>query len=173
MEPPDSSAKQIRIPAKIESAPLTDVLTWSMPELGMDDGTLEMRWERVRVPLHVEVEPSLVMTLPQSEAQPYLGEYRWVEKDSKGKEKVTAFTISHEDNTLKGRWTPDDPYMKKFALIRIAPDMFTAGVYDENGKIYEVLKPDLVVEFKRENDKVVSFTIRDMEDNAWGTGTRK
>jgi len=173
MEPPDSSAAQVRIPVKIETVPLTDVLTWSMPELGMDDGTLEMRWERVRVPLHVEVEPSLVMTLPQSEAQPYLGEYRWVEKDSKGKEKVTAFTISHEDNTLKGRWTPDDPYMKKFALIRIAPDMFTAGVYDESGKIYEVLKPDVVVEFKRENNKVVSFTIRDMEDNAWGTGTRK
>jgi hypothetical protein len=46
-------------------------------------------------------------------------------------------------------------------------------VYDENGALYEILKPDLVVEFKRENRKVRSFTIRDMEDQLWGTGTRK
>jgi hypothetical protein len=173
MEPPDSSSAQLRIPVKVEKAPLADVLTWSMPELGMDDGTLEMRWENVRVPLHVEVEPSLVMTFPEDEAQPYLGEYKWVEKDSAGVEKVMSFTVSHENNTLKGRWTPDDPYMKKFALVRIGDEMFAPAVYDSNGKIYEVLKPDLVVEFKREGGKVVSFTIRDMEDRLWGTGTRK
>jgi hypothetical protein len=46
------------------------------------------------------------------------------------------------------------------------------GVYDETGKIYEVLKPDFVMEFKRENGKVKSFTLRDMDDNLWGTGRR-
>ena len=86
---------------------------------------------------------------------------------------MSAFTISYEDNTLKGRWTPDDPYMKKFALIKINPDWFVPGVYDESGKIYEVLKLDLVMEFKRVNGKVMSFTLRDMDDNLWGTGTRK
>jgi hypothetical protein len=30
-----------------------------------------------------------------------------------------------------------------------------------------------VMEFKRENGKVKSFTLRDMDDNLWGTGTRK
>jgi hypothetical protein len=39
--------------------------------------------------------------------------------------------------------------------------------------LYEVLRPDLIVDFKRENGGVVSFTIRDMEDELWGTGTRK
>ena len=174
MEPPDSSATQVRIPSRIESAPFTEVLTWSMPDLRIDGGTLEMRWERVRVPLSVTVEPSLVMTLPASDASQYVGEYRFVEADSTGKDgKVSAFTISYEDNTLKGRWTPDDPYMKKFALVRIAPDWFAPGIYDEAGKIYEVLKPDAVMEFKRVNGKVTSFTLRDGEDNLWGTGTRK
>jgi hypothetical protein len=174
MEPPDSNAAQVRIPVKIESVSFTDVLTWSMPQLRIDGGTLEMRWERVRVPLDVSVEPSLVMTFPQGEAAGYVGDYRFVEADSTGKDgKVSAFTVLYENNTLKGRWTPDDPYMKTFALIRIAPDTFTGGVYDESGKIYEVLKPDIVVEFKRQNGKVVSFTIRDAEDNLWGTGTRK
>ena len=174
MEPPDSSNSQVRIPVKIESVPFTEVLTWSMPELRMDGGTLEMRWERVRVPFDITVQPSLVTTFPSGEAAQYLGEYKFVEADSTGKDgKVSVFTISYEDNTLKGRWTPEDPYMKKFALIRVAPDSFVPGVYDETGKIYEILKPDIVMEVKRANGKVTGFTLRDMEDNLWGTGTRK
>jgi len=174
MEPPDSSASQIRIPVRPESRSFTDVLTWGMPDLQMDGGTLAMDWERVRVPLRLKVQPSLVMTFPSGEATDYTGEYTFVEADSTGKQsKVSAFSVTHEDGTLKGRWTPDDPYMKKFALIRVAPDMFVPGIYDDSGQIYEVLKPDLSVEFKRENGKVASFVIRDIMDNVWGTGTRK
>ena len=174
MEPPDSTKDQVRIPVRTETAPFTEVLTWSMPEIRMDGGTLEMQWEHIRVPLDVKVQPSLVTTLPAADATDYLGEYKFVEQDSAGKEsKVTSFTITHEGGTLKGRWTPDDPYMKKFALIRISPDWFVPGVYDEHGTLYEVLKPDITVEFKRENGKIASFVIRDMEDNVWGTGTRR
>jgi len=173
MEPPDSSSAQVRIPVRAHASPFTEVLTWSMPELRMDGGTLAMDWERVHVPMKVVVEPSLITTLSASDAAAYLGQYVFSEKDSAGKEKISAFTITHENNTLKGRWTPDDPYMKKFALVRIGEDTFAPGVYDENGVLYEILKPDLVVEFKRENGKVKSFTLRDMSDELWGTGTRK
>jgi hypothetical protein len=173
MDPPDSNATQVRIPVRARSAPFTDVLTWSMPEIRMDGGTLAMQWERVRVPLSITVQPSLVTTMPATDAAEYVGEYVFSEKDSTGKEKISAFTVSHEGGVLKGRWTPDEPYMKKFALVRIGEDTFAPGVYDENGALYEILKPDLVVEFKRENRKVRSFTIRDMEDQLWGTGTRK
>jgi hypothetical protein len=173
MNPPDSAGSQIRIPVHVQSAPFTDVLTWSMPEIRMDGGVLAMQWERVKVPLDISVQPSLVTTLPAGDAAPYIGQYSFSEKDSTGKEKLSLFTITHEDGTLKGQWTPDDPYMKKFALVRIGADTFAPGVYDEKGVLYEILKPDLVVEFKRENGKVRSFTIRDMEDELWGTGTRK
>jgi len=173
MEPPDSTATQVRIPVRARAASFTEVLTWSMPEIRMDGGTLAMDWERVHVPMNVAVEPSLITTLSASDAAAYLGQYVFSEKDSAGKEKISAFTITHENNTLKGRWTPDDPYMKKFALVRIGEDTFAPGVYDENGVLYEILKPDLVVEFKRENGKVKSFTLRDMSDELWGTGTRK
>jgi len=173
MEPPDSTATQVRIPVRARAASFTEVLTWSMPEIRMDGGTLAMDWERVHVPMNVAVEPSLITTLSASDAAAYLGQYVFSEKDSAGKEKISAFTITHENNTLKGRWTPDDPYMKKFALVRIGEDTFAPGVYDENGVLYEILKPDLVVEFKRENGKAKSFTLRDMSDQLWGTGTRK
>ncbi len=173
MNPPDSSTTQVRIPVNAQPIPFTDVLTWSMPELRMDGGKLAMDWERVRVAVNVKVEPSMVMTFPATESAQYVGEYSFVEKDSTGKEKLSLFTISHEDGMLKGRWTPDDPYMKKFALVRVAPDAFAPGVYDKDGQLYEILRPDLIVDFKREKGRVVSFSIRDMEDELWGVGTRK
>ncbi len=174
MYPPDSSAKQIRFPVRAEAAPFTDVLTFSMPELHIDGGTLVFQWERVRVPVEVEVQPSLVMTLPADDAKAYLGKYHYVERDTTGKLlKVMTFTITHEDGTLKGQWTPDDPYFKKFALIRLSPDVFTVGVYDKNGQIYEVLKPDIIAEFDRVDGRVVGFNLRDGADNLVGKATRK
>jgi len=174
MEPPDSSDKQVRFAARAEAAPFTEVLTWSMPELRMNGGTLVMQWERARVPIDIEVEPTLVMTLPASDAEAYLGSYSYAELDSAGKPaKSMTFTVTHEDGTLKGRWDPEDPYFKKFALIRIAPDWFVPGVYDKNGQIYEVLKPEMVFEFTRANGRAVSLVVRDEDDHIDATGTRK
>ncbi|MEP6508215.1 MAG: DUF2911 domain-containing protein, partial [Gemmatimonadales bacterium] len=174
MEPPDSSVKQIRIPARVEAVPFTDVLTWSMPELRMSGGTLAMQWERVLIPINVEVEPSLVMTLPAGDATPYLGQYTYTEQDSTGKPgKVSTLTVSHENGMLKGQWNPADPYFKKFALVRIAPDWFAPGVYDEKGELYEVLKPDMVFEFTRSSGKAVSVIVRGEDDVVWAKGVRK
>ena len=174
MEPPDSSAAQIRFPVKVSAVPFTEVLTWSMPDIRINGGTLAMQWERARVDVNVEVEPTYALTFPAAEAAEYVGEYVYTELDSAGKPgKTSAFTITHEDGTLKGRWTPEDPYLKKCALIRIGADWFVPGVYDKNGQIYEVLKPDLVLEFTRQNGRVVSFLLRDMEDVIEAKGTRK
>jgi hypothetical protein len=173
MNPPDSTANQVRLNVRVETVPFTDVLTWSVPELRINGGTLAMQWERARVAMNVEVEPSLQMTMTAADASAYLGRYTFVEQDSTGKPgKTSQLTITHEDGTLKARFTPEDSYLKKFALVRIAPDWFAGGVYDEHGQIYEVLKPDMVVEFTRTNGKVAGFVIRDGEDNVWGNGTR-
>jgi hypothetical protein len=174
MNPPDSTAADVRFPARVEAVPYTDVLTWSMPEIRIDGGTLAMQWERVRIPINLEVEPTLVMTLPAAEAAAYVGQYTYAEQDSTGKPgKVVVFTITHEDGTLKGRWDPEDPYFKKFALIRIAPDWFAPGVYDEKGQIFEVYKPEQTFEFTRANGRVVSFVVRDDDDKIGASGTRK
>jgi hypothetical protein len=174
MEPPDSSTKQIRFGARVEPSPFTEVLTWSMPAIRMNGGTLAMQWERVRVPIDVEVQPSLVSTLSAADAAPYLGEYSWSSLDSLGKVvRTKVLTITHENGTLKAQWTPDHPYFKKFALIRIAPDWFVPGIYDDKGELYEVLKPDIVVEFARADGKVTSLAMRDDEDKVFGRATRK
>lgn len=174
MEPPDSSAAQIRFPVKADTAPFTDVLLWSMPAIRVNGGTLAMDWERAHVALDVEVEPSYTTALPAGDAAAYVGEFTYTDLDSTGKPKgkPKPFTITHEEGVLKGRWTPDDPYMRQFALIRIAPDWFAPGLYLK-GQIYEVMKPDLIFEFSRENGRVVSVLARDMADGVVGKAVRR
>ncbi|MEO7998863.1 MAG: DUF2911 domain-containing protein [Gemmatimonadaceae bacterium] len=170
---PDSNAKQIRIPVVVGAAPFTDVLTWSMPELRIDGGTLEFRWERARVALDVEVSPSLVMTISAADAAPYLGVYSYTELEDGKPGKVSTLTITHEDNMLRGVYEPEDPYFKKFALIRIAPDWFAPAVYDKSGKIYEVLRPDETWEFTRKAGKIMSFVVRLEDDELYARAVRK
>jgi hypothetical protein len=173
-DPPDSNAAQVRFAVRPEPSPFTDVLTWSVPAIRVNGGTLAFQWERVRVTIDIEVQPSLVMTLPAAEAAPYLGAYTYVELDSTGKPtKTMVLTITHEDGTLKGQWDPNDPYFRKFALIRIAPDWFVPGVYDRTGQIYEVYRQEMVFEFTRANGRVESLVLRDEDDKITATATRK
>ena len=173
MNPPDSNATQIRIPVHAREGPFTEVLTWSMPDLRMNGGTLAMNWGKLVVAMNVEVEPSLQVTMAEREAQPYLGRYEYTERDdSTGKETRKIFIVDYENGTLKGAWDPKDPYFQHFALIRVAPDWFVPGVYDEKGVLYEVLRPDMVLEFARVNGRPTTFEMRDEEDKVFATGKR-
>ena len=63
-------------------AAFAEVLTRSMPDIRIDGGTLAMHWGATLVAMNVEAELSLQITLAESEAQPYLGRYDYMEKDS-------------------------------------------------------------------------------------------
>lgn len=174
MTPPDSNPAQIRFAVRTQEAPFADVLTWSFPSLRMDGGTIAMQWGTTVVAMQLGVEPSLVSTMASADAQPYLGRYDYSEIDSTGK--VTdrkVLTVLYEDGTLKGEFEPKDPYLLRFALIRIAPDWFVPGIYDKDGVIYEVLRPDLVVEFGRSAGQVTTLSWRDEQDVVFAKGTRR
>lgn len=171
-EPPDSTAKQIRFPVRVDQAPFVDVLTWSMPELTISGGTLAMQWGTTRASMTVGVTPTLTFTLPAAEARDYLGRWEFAAKDG-GPRAPTAVTFSYEDGTLKGRFDPNAGWMGTFAMIRVAPDIFVPGLYDAKGQIYDVLRPDVVFTFTRVNGRPVSFEERYEDDSLAGTGTRK
>jgi len=174
MDPPDTNKTLIRIPVKPRTTSFTEVLTWSFPEVRMNGATLAFAWERVEIPIDIGVEPSLVTTLSASDAAPFLGSYTYTENDSAGKpSKVLTFTITHEDGTLKGRFDPDDPYFRTFALVRIAPDWFVPGVYDSKGVLYEILKPDMVLEFTRSGGRATSIVVRYEDDFVAARAVRK
>ena len=174
MEPPDSLATQIRISTPVSQAPFVDVLTWSMPELSASGGTLAMQWGTTRASLKVSVTPSLEVTMPEAEAQAYVGRYEYrMAKPAPGSTGVSVFIVTYENKTLKARWDPNDDYMQTFALIRVGPDIFAPGIYDKDGTVYEVLRPDMMFTFRRAAGRPVSFDVRLEDDALEATGTRK
>jgi hypothetical protein len=172
MDPPDSNATQIRFAVKTHDAPYLDVLTWSMPELRSNGGTLTMQWGRTRVDMNLDVTPSYALNMPQSEAEPYLGTWEYNDLEGDKVSPTFRFVIDYENNTLKGRWHSDSSYFKHFAMIKIAPDWFAPGVYDDKGQVYEVYKPEMVMEFTRESGRAMSFVVRDDQDKIVMKGKR-
>ncbi len=173
MDPPDSLATQIRVSTPISQAPFMEVLTWSMPELSASGGTLVMQWGTTRATLKVGVTPSLEVTMSEADAQPYVGRYEYrVVKPSPGSSGLSAFIVTYENKTLKARWEPNDDYMQTFALIRVGPDIFTPGLYDKDGTIYEVLRPDMMFTFRRVAGRPGAFDVRMDDDSLEATGKR-
>ena len=173
MAHPDSTSSQIRFNVKAQTAPFTEVLTWSFPDVRATGATLAMSWIKTRVSVEIGVPPSLVVELPSADASPYLGRYEFVPttKEDSAKAKKDAFVVTYENGILKGQFDPNDDYMQKFALIRIGPDTFAPGIY-EKGEIYEVLRPDLTIEFARANGRPSSLEMRDDSDKLEGKAMR-
>jgi hypothetical protein len=175
MTPPDSTAAQVRFPVKAEPGPFTEVLTWSFPEVRATGGTLAFQWATTRVAVDVGVEPSLRTTLPEAEAAPYLGRYAYTEYDERtGKARRTIdLVVLYEDGTLKGEFVPADPYMQRFALLRARPDWFFPGLYGKDGKIYEVMRPDMAFTFTRVAGRPDSLEVRYDDDTLAASAKRR
>ena len=172
--PPDSNATQLRFMVHTQNAPFTEVLTWSMPSLRVNGGTLTMNWDRTAVSVNVGVSPSYSTTMPRADAEPYLGTYDFMEVDSTGKvTKTSPLVLDYENGTLKGRVGLWNNYLGHYAMIRVAPDWFVPAVYDKNGEIYEVLRPDVTIEFTRENGRPMTFEWRGDDDKVFARGTRR
>ncbi|CAN5805060.1 hypothetical protein BH11GEM2_BH11GEM2_18980 [soil metagenome] len=172
--PPDSNPAQIRFAVHTREAPFAEVLTWSMPSLRVDGGTLAMTWDKTAVAVNVGVTPTLTTTMPLADAQQYLGRWDFSEVDSTGKVTSTSpWVLDYENGTLKGRVGLWNGYLKHFAMVRVAPDWFVPAVYDKEGVIYEVLRPDVTIEFTREKGRPMTFEWRGEDDKVFAKGTRR
>lgn len=171
MDPPDSSVEQIRFPIRAESAAITETLTWSFPAYDASSATFEFRWADRRVAMQIAVPPSLRVELAAADAAPYLGRYAYEEPVPNAPAKKSTFVVFHDAGVMKARWEPNDQYMQTFALIRIGADTFAPGLY-ENGRIYEVLRPDMIFTFSRTNGRVASLEVRYDDDSLGGRATR-
>ena len=52
----DESEDALRVTVQAEEAPLTDVLTYDFVELGSDYGVLALSWEKLRIPIRIDVD---------------------------------------------------------------------------------------------------------------------
>jgi hypothetical protein len=165
---PDSAAHQIRFPVEPGEGPFTEMLTWDFPEVSATGATMALHWGTTTVPLAVTVESSLAITLPEEDAQPYLGSYTFT-WSSNGNE--SSFDVTYEEGKLWAHLDPAPfPSIEHMILIEIADDWFTAG-QTVDGKLYDVTV-DLVFEFNLEEGAVTGFGLRGPGDVLMATGTR-
>ena len=164
---PDSTANQIRFPIRPSEAPYLDVLTWSMPELRNEGGTLVMQWGKTKVAMRLDVEPTATVTLAETEASPYVGTWEFTPTNGRRAEELR---ITYEKGMLKGYMPADKETM---ILVRIAPDWFATASLDDKGELWQVNRPGMVYEFSRVNGRAMSCELRDSKDNLTSTGRRK
>jgi hypothetical protein len=163
--PPDSNSAQTRFTVHARKAPFVEVLTWAVPDIRVNGGTLVMNWDRT---------PTLTTTMPLADAQQYLGRWDFSEVDTTGKVTSTSpWVLDYENGTLKGRVGLWNNYLKHFAMIRVGPDTFVPAVYDKDGAIYEVLRPDATIEFTRVNGRPMTYEWRGEDDKVFARGVRR
>jgi hypothetical protein len=164
---PDSSATQIRFPVRPADAPYLDVLTWSIPELRNEGGSLVMQWGKMKVAMRLDVEPTVTVTLTEAEAAPYLGTWEFAPT---GRNKTEELRITYDNHMLKA-YVPSE--RETMVFVRIAPDWFATASLDDKGEIWQVNRPGTVYEFARVNGRAISCEVRDSKDNLTSTGKRK
>lgn len=169
-DPPEERPEQIRYPLTVETAPETEVLTWSIPVIRSDGMILEMTWSDRRVPIDIKVPESRPSTLAASDATPYLGTYEV--HGARDTTRLSGFRVYHADGRLQVDWDhPPFPEWQHLWLIRVDGDWFyPASIVD--GKLFDV-SSDVIVEFNVSNGKATGLTFRDEDDTVLGTGTRQ
>lgn len=171
MNPPDSNTAQVRIPVAPGTAPRAEVLTWSFPDLQVGGGKLAMQWGETVVSMDFKVPPSFGIAMSKEDAAPFLGRwsFAWVAVSGQKADTVTMM-LTYEKGSLYASYIPQDPYMGKFVLIRIADGSLIPGLF-EKGELYEVIR-DEVYEFKGPKGLPDSFEVRDDHDELLATGRR-
>lgn len=173
---PVPNASMLRVPVKATlSAPtVEETLTWTFPSVGARGGTMAMQWERTRVTVPFTVTPTLSELLPSGEAAAYVGTY--LLKDPRSGKEDTKLIVTYERGGLKGRLEPNDDYLQTFALMKVAPNYFTIGLFMSAeifayGEIYEVLRPDFMLTFTTTNGRT-TLEARDADDVLFYSGRK-
>lgn len=175
---PDST--HIRIPVRVDAAAdrREEALTWSFPTVTARGGSIAMHWDRTRVTMDFTVEPTLSELFPEPEAGRYLGRYLLAPPPGieAPADSVFHLEVLYERGGLKMRFDPPDSYIQTAALMRVATDIFTVGLYMAaevyaDGEIYEVMRPDFMLTFS-EVDGVMTLEARGADDELFFTAKR-
>jgi len=168
---PDSVANQIRFPVTPAAAPFTEALTWSFSGIRRNAVVLAMDWGRVRVPLEIEVTPSLKLTYPADQSGPYLGTYSFAWTGGPEASKPIKLFVTHENGYLMGRWDPAPfPEWDRFYLISVGADQFVPGFLDK-GALYDVER-GMVFTFSHLGGRAAAFEVRADDTGVIASGTR-
>ena len=168
---PDSAANQIRFPVTPTEVPFTEALTWSFSGIRSNAVALAMDWGMVRVPLEIEVTPSLTLTYAAEKSGPYLGTYTFAWSGGPEASKPIKLFITHENGHLMGRWDPAPfPEWDRFYLISVGADQFVPGFLDK-GALYDVER-SMVFTFSQLGGRAAAFEVKVDDGQVIASGKR-
>lgn len=171
--PSDTSDIQLRVPARPETAPFTEVLTFDFPVVRPAATTLRFRWGTVAVSLEVAViAPKLGLLGSPAAGVPYLGRYdvQVLGNDSTTRRRLQIDVLAAGD-TL--RWhDADGPEAERrdFLLSPAGKNQFTPARRAPDGQYW----PDSgsVITFTMEGGRARSFEVQQRDGGAGSRGSR-
>jgi hypothetical protein len=171
-EMPDSNPNQLRWVVHPAEGPLTEVLTFSWPEVHPTGGTLLLRWGTSELAFAVKVEPKHRLSIAAADAAPFLGTYlfRWTgTPDSVAPSKIK---VAQENGMLIGHWDPAPwPEAATIVLVKITDDWCMVGTVVK-GEMTDLM-PEFVFEFSKSGGKATGFDVRGEGDQLWATAKRE
>jgi len=163
---PDSAA--LRVTVKPTPIDPVEILTFAFASVGRDRTTLEMRWEKMAVPLEIVV-PSSRATLAADLAPAYTGTWSViVQGEQAGKADTADFKVEFKDGHLMGEFTKWHWTMELVPMR--ARHTFVLGTL-EKGEVLDV-EADYPLVFTMEGDRAVSFMVKSDTNDEWMRGTR-
>jgi len=183
---PEASVEQIRFPVEPRvTDDFMETLAWSFPSVRWNGGELRMHWGRTLVEMTLEVESSYRLTMPATEAAPYLGSYTVLDiapEGSSWQPEPYDITLVHDGERLLGNYPVAEPIADQPApsvqgtyqmlLVPRETGFFFTG-FTLNGEVVQ-LDDSSVLEFLfDQGGNPTGFEIRGPDDTLWSRGARK
>lgn len=162
---PDESEDQFRAAIVPDSVAWSvETLSWTMPDMRADGGTLRMQWGDLAVDLDLAVEPTASLTMEEADAAPYVGVYSVEQFEGRyGAAHSFELELRYEDGLLLGDLAFSPDFSLEVAFVEVADQIFRPAEL-MNGSIVEVLDY-MAFEFVLGDDgHAVSFETRGNQD---------
>jgi hypothetical protein len=183
MNGPKERPGQVRFKVRKETAPVTDVLTWSFPDVRASRARLVMQWATTIVPLDIVVTPTQSMMVAPAAGRRVEGRYDLQFKpwpsptdsshasDQPPMPTRMDFTVRQDGNVLRARMDPPLwPGAEEFVLVRKSDQLFLLAEADEDG--LKELWDWAALEFAFTDGRATGFEMRMPNDEAIASARR-
>jgi hypothetical protein len=183
MNGPKERPGQVRFKVRKESAPVTDVLTWSFPDVRASRARLVLQWATTAVPLDIAVTPTQSITVAPAVGHRVEGRYDLQFKPppppkdtSHASEQPPMptrmnFTVRQDGGRLRARMDPPLwPGAEELVLVRKSDQLFLLAEADDDG--LKELWDWAALEFAFTDGRATGFVVRMPNDEAIASAKR-
>jgi hypothetical protein len=171
MNGPKERPGQVRFTVRKETAPVTEVLTWSFPDVRASRARLVLQWASTAVPLDIAVTPTQTMVVAPATGRRVEGRYDLQFRptppptdSSHASEQPPMptrmdFTVRQDGDVLRARMDPPLwPGAEEFVMVRKSDELFMLAETDADG--LKELWDWFAMEFAFKDGRATGFEVR-------------